>query len=118
VRGQIAFSGSHLVDSSRNELAQAHEGPRGQSGRVQVVPRGPEKGGPLRVEFLSYPLFQGGIGVVHQGLGRKGRGRADKVRVDHRHSRQPEGEGYRPVSHRVYWQVVPYRGTRAGRSPV
>ena len=85
---------------------------------MQLVPRGREKGGPLREEFLSYPLLQGGIGVVHQGLGWKGRGRADKVGVDHGHSRQPEGEGYCPVSHRIHRQVIPYRRDRAGRSPV
>jgi len=65
VGGQVTFPGSHLVNSRCDELAQAHEGPRRQRGRVQVVPRGWEKGGPLSEECLSYPFLQGGIGVVH-----------------------------------------------------
>jgi len=73
------------VDSHSEELAQAHERPRGQGGRVQVVPRSREKAGPLSEECLSYPLLQGGIDVVHQGLGREGGGRADPVGVDHGH---------------------------------
>jgi len=87
VGGQIAFSGSHLVDASGKELAQAHEGSWSESGRVQLVPQGWEKGGPLHEQFLSYPLLQGGIGVVHQGLGPEGGGRAAKVSVDHGHHR-------------------------------
>jgi len=87
VGGQITLSGSHLVDSPSNELAQAHERARRQGGRVPVVPRSREKGGPPREECLSYHLLQGGIGVVHQGLGREGGGRADKVGVDHAHPR-------------------------------
>jgi len=109
VGGQVALPGSHLVDSPSNELTQAHERPWVYRGRVQVVPRGWEKGGPLREECLSYPLLQGGVGAVHQGLGREdGGGGAHEVGVDHRHSRQPECERYRPMSHRVYGQVVPY----------
>ena len=41
---------------------------------MQVVPRSREKGGPLTEECLSYPLHQGGVGVVHQGRGREGGG--------------------------------------------
>ena len=85
---------------------------------MQVVPRGREKGGPLREKCISYPLLQGGIRAVHQGLGREGGGQADKVRVDHGHSRGPDGEGDRAVSHGVHRQVVPHRGDRAGRFPV
>jgi len=85
---------------------------------VQVVTWGREKGGPFLEEFLSYPLLQGGIGVVHQGLGLEGGGRADKVGIDHGHPRQPEGEGYCSVSHRVHRQVVSHRGDRAGCLPV
>ena len=66
---QITFSGSHLVDSPGNELAQAHEKPRRQRGRLQVVPWGWEKGGPLCEELLSYSFLRGGIGVVHQRRG-------------------------------------------------
>ena len=115
VGGQITFSGSHLVDPPSNELAQAHERPRRQGGRVQVVPGKREEGGPLREECLSHSLLEGGIGIVYQGLGREGGGRADKVGVDHGHPGQPEGEGYCPVSHRVHRQVVSDRGDRAGR---
>jgi len=115
---QITFSGSHLVDSPGNELAQAHERLRMQGGRMQVVPRGREKGGPLRAECLSNPPLQGGVSVVHQGLGREDGGRAHKVGVDHGHPRQPEGEGYCQVSHCVNWQVVPHWRDRAGCFPV
>jgi len=103
VGGQVTLSGSHLVDSPGHELAQAHERPRLQCGRVQVVPRGREKGGPLREERLSYPSLQGGVSAVHQGLGWEDGGRARQVGVDHGQPRQPEGEGYCPVSHRVHW---------------
>ena len=118
VGGQVAFPGSHLVDSPGNELAQAHERPRRYGGRVQVVPRSREKGGPLHEEFHPYPLLQGGVGVGHQGLGREGGGRADKVGVDHGHPRQPKGEGYCTVSHCIHRQVVSDRGDRAGCLPV
>jgi len=72
VGGQVTLPGSHLVNSPGDELAQAHEGPRGQRWGVQVVPWGRELGGPLREECLSYPLLQGRIGVIHQGLGWEG----------------------------------------------
>jgi len=85
---------------------------------VQVVPSGWEKGGPLCEMCLPCPLLQGGIGVVHQGLGQEGAGQADKVGVDHGHHREPLGEGYRTVSQRVHRQVVPHRGDKAGRFPV
>jgi len=85
---------------------------------VKVVPRGLEKGGPLREKCLSCPLLHGGIGIVHQGLGREGWVQADKVEIDHGHPSQPVGEVYRSVSHRVHRQVVPYRGDSAGRFPV
>ena len=87
VGGQVTFSGSHLVDSPGHELAQAHERPRVQCGRVRVVPRGREKGGPLHEECLSYSLLQGGVGAVHQALGREDGGRAHQVGADHRHPR-------------------------------
>jgi len=115
---QITFSGSHLVDSPSNEFAQAHKRPRIQRGRIQVVPRGWEKGVPLHSECLSIPLLQGGVSVVHQGLGLEDGGRAHMVGVDHGHPRKPENEGYCPVSHCVNWQVGPHRGDRAGRFPM
>jgi len=85
---------------------------------VRVVPQSREKGGPLREECLSHPLLQGGIGVLHQGLGQEGGGRADKLGVDHGHPRYPEGGGHCPVSHRVHRQVVSDLGDRAGSLPV
>ena len=85
VGGQVTFPGSHLVDSPGEEFAQAHEGPRGHGGSVQVVSRRGEEGGPLLEEFLPYPLLQGGVGVVHKGLGGEGGGRVNKVGVDHWH---------------------------------
>jgi len=85
---------------------------------VQVVPRSWEKGGPLCEEFLPYPLLQGGVGVIDQGLGREVGGRAEEVGVDHGHPRQPEGERNRSVSHRINRQVVSHRGDRAGRFPI
>jgi len=118
VGGHVTLPGSHLVDSPGNQLAQTHESPRRQCGRVQVIPRGWVKGGQLLEELLSYPLLQGGIGAVHQGLGGESGGRVDQVGVDHGHPRQPEGERYCSVSHRVHWEVVPERGDRAGRLPV
>jgi len=111
--GQITFSGSHLLDSPGHKLAQAHETPQIQRGRVQVVPRGGEKGGPLREEFPPYPLLQGGVDAVHQGLGRDDGGRPHQVGIDHRHPRQPVGEGYCSMSHRIYRQVVSYRWDRS-----
>ena len=85
---------------------------------MQVVPRGREKRGPLREKCLSCPLLQCGIGAVHQGQGQKGGGRGDKVEINHGHSREPDGEGYRSVSHCVHRQVVTHRGARAERLPV
>jgi len=87
VGGLITFPVSHLLYSPGNELAQAHERARRQRGGVQVVSWGREKGGPLCEEFLSYPHLLGGIGAVHQGLGREDGGRADEVGVDHGHLR-------------------------------
>jgi len=81
---------------------------------VLVVPRSREKGGPLREDCLSYPFLQGGVGVVHHGLGREGGARAGKVGVDHGHPRQPKGEGYWTVSHRIHRQVVSDWWDRAG----
>jgi len=118
VGGQVAVSVSHLVDPPGNKLAQAHEGSRSQGGRVQGVPWSRETGGPLREEWISYPLLQGGIGVVHLGFRREGGCRADKVGVDHGHAGQPEGEGYCLVSHHTHRQVVSHRGDRAGHLPV
>jgi len=79
VGGQITLSGSHLVDPPGNELAQAHERPWRHGGGVQVLLRGRVKGGPLREECLSDPFLQGGVGVVHQGLGWEDGCRADEV---------------------------------------
>jgi len=118
VGGQIAFSGSHLVNSPCNEFAQAHKRPRMQCGGVQIVSRGWEKRGPFHEERLPNPLLQGGVSAVHQGLGREGGGRAHEVRVDHGHPGWPAGEGYGPVSYRIHRQVVPYRWDRAGSFPV
>ena len=56
VGGQITLSGSHLMYSPGNELTQAHEGPRRQGGRLQVVLRSWNKGSPLREECLSCSL--------------------------------------------------------------
>ena len=47
VGGQITLSGSHFVDSSGNELAQAHKRPWLQRGGVEVIPWSQEKRGPL-----------------------------------------------------------------------
>jgi len=94
VGGQITLSGSHLMNSPGDELAQTHKRSWLQCARVSVVPRGREQGGPLLEEFLPYSLFQGGIGVVHQGLGREDGCGAHEVGVDNGHFGQPEGEGY------------------------
>jgi len=102
------------VDSPGDELAQPHERSRGHCGSVQVVPRWREEGGPLLAEFTPFPFLQGRVGVVHQGLGREGGGRVDKVVVDHGHSSQPESEGNRSGSHRIHQQVVPLRRDRSG----
>jgi len=87
VGGQIALSGSHLVDSPGNEFAQAHQGPRGHSARVQVVSRRRAKGVPLLQQFLRYTFLQGRVGVVNQGQGGEGGGRVNEVGVDHGHPR-------------------------------
>jgi len=39
VGGQVAFPRSHLVDSPRHNLSQAHEGMGGEGGGVVVVGR-------------------------------------------------------------------------------
>jgi len=79
VSGEVAFSGSHLVDSSCYEVAQAHKGPRVQGGEVVVISWCWEEAWPLCKEGLPDPLFQGGVGVVHQGPRKGGGGRRDKV---------------------------------------
>jgi len=87
VGGKVTLPGSHLVDSPGNKLTQAHERPRSQCGRLEVITRGWEKGGGLFLELLSYSFLQGGIGAVHHGLGGEGQGRVDQVGVYHRHPR-------------------------------
>jgi len=57
VGGQVAFSGSHLVDPSCNELAQAHKGPLVQGGEVVVIPWCREEAWPLCKEGLPDPFF-------------------------------------------------------------
>ena len=42
VCGQVAFSGSHLVDSARNKLVPGHKRVLGESRRVGVVGGGRE----------------------------------------------------------------------------
>jgi len=79
VGGQVAVSGSHLVNPSCNQLAQARKGPRVQRGEVVVIPWCREEAWPFCKEGLPDPFLQGGVGVVHQGP-RKGRGgRRDQV---------------------------------------
>jgi len=118
VGGQVTLTGSHLVHSSGNELAKSHKRPWQQCRKVQVVPWGREKGGPIRKECLSHPLLQGGVGVVHQGLGREGGRGAHKVGVDHGHPGQPAGEGNSTMSHRVHREVVSNRRDWAGCFPM
>ena len=72
VGGQVAFAGSHLVEPSCSELAQAHKGPWVQGGEVVVVPWRREEAWPLRKKGLLDPRFQGGVSVVHQGPSRGG----------------------------------------------
>jgi len=51
------------------------------------VPWGREEAGLLHEKGVSHPFLEGGIGVVHQGLGGENGGRGDKlpVGVDHAH---------------------------------
>jgi len=77
--GQVTFAGSHLVDPPGYELAQTHEGSWVQGGEVVVIPGCREETGPLHKEGLPDPLLQGGVGVVHQGPRRDGRGQRDEV---------------------------------------
>jgi len=79
VGGQVTFASSHLVDPPGYELAQAHEGSWVQGGEVVVIPWCREETGPLHEEGIPAPLLQGGVGVIHQGPRRDGRGRQDKV---------------------------------------
>jgi len=79
VGGQVAFPGSHLVDSSGHKLTQAHEGLRVQSGGVEVVPCSREEAGPLIEKGFPYSFLQGGVCVVHQRLSGEGEGRRKKV---------------------------------------
>ena len=79
VGGQVTFAGSHLVDPPGYEFSQTHEGSWVQGGEVVVIPWCREETGPLREEGLPDPLLEGGVGVIHQGARRDGRGRRDEV---------------------------------------
>jgi len=57
-------------------------------------------------QHFPHPFLQGGVGVVHPGLRRDGRGRGDKAGVNHSHPGQPLSKGYSSVGHRVYQEVV------------
>jgi len=118
VCGQVTFASSHLVDPPGYAFAQAHDGPWVQAGEVVVRPGRREEAGPLRENGLPDPLFQGGVGVVHQGPRGGGRGRREEVSIDHGHLRQPAGQGNCPVSHRVYRQVVSQGGNGTRGHPV
>ena len=50
VSGLVAFAGPHLVDSTRQELAKAHERVGGQRGREGVTIGWRGQGGPLAEE--------------------------------------------------------------------
>ena len=63
--GQVAFTGSHLMDPSGYELIQAHKGSRVQGGRVVVVSWPQERSRPLLEEGFPHPFLQGGIGGIH-----------------------------------------------------
>ena len=66
VGGQVTFAGSHLVDSSCYEFAQANKGPWVQGGEVVVVTWCREVVWPLREEGLPDSFLQGGVCVIHQ----------------------------------------------------
>jgi len=57
--------------------------------------------------FLSHCLLQGRIGAIHQGLGREGRGREDKVGIDHGHPGQPEGDQERDGGSHDFTESIP-----------
>jgi len=111
VGGQVTFAGSHLLDPAYDEFAQTHEGSWVQGGEMVVIPWCREEMGPLCEEGLPNPFLQGGLGVIHQGQRRDCRGQRDAVGIHHGHPRQPVGKGNGLVSHRLYRQVVPRRGT-------
>ena len=50
-----------------------------------VVAWSREESHPIHEEGLPYPIREGGVSVVHQGLRGKGRGRGNEVGVDHGH---------------------------------
>jgi len=79
VGGQVTFAGSHLVDPPGYEFAQPHERSWIQAGEVLVIPWCREEARPLREKGLPDPLFQGGVGVIHQGLRGDGRSRRDEA---------------------------------------
>jgi len=91
VCSQVTFAGSHLVDPSCYELTQSHEGPWVQGREVVVIPWSQEEAWPRCKEGFPDTPFQGGVGVVHQGPRKDGRGRRDKVCIDHGHFGQPVG---------------------------
>jgi len=118
VGSQVGLAGSRLVDPPCYKLAQAHKGPRVHGGGVVVIPWCREEAWPLRKEGLPDSLFQGGVGVIHQGPRKDGRGWRDEMRIDHGYPRQPVGKRDGFVSHRVYRQMVPQGGDWSWGLPV
>jgi len=65
VGGQVAFPGSHLMDTPTYELVQPYKGSLAHGGRVVVLPPCREQLTPRLEEGLPQPFLQAEIGVIH-----------------------------------------------------
>ena len=79
--GQVAFSGSHLVNPACQELGKTHERVGGQGGRVGIVVGRGGQGGPLAEEDCPRFLFHCRIGIL-RGIGRGDHESGDEVSVE------------------------------------
>jgi len=67
---QVTYRRSHLVDSSRHELSQAHERVWGEGGGLFIVRRGVGGGGPVLEEHVPSTATKGLVGSLHERWGR------------------------------------------------
>ena len=66
---QVTLCRSYLVDTSSHKLPLAHEGGRGEAGKVLVVWRSVCVGGPVLEEDVSIAGPKGLIGFLHELMG-------------------------------------------------
>ena len=65
MRGEVALTSPHLMDSARNELVEAYEGVGGEARQVMAVYRGREVFSQLVPEFPPGPQSEDRVSPGH-----------------------------------------------------